>query len=182
MLIGGLGGTLELRSEGGETRLRGRFPYSAVTALAGGRHEQFAARAFAPRIDAGEDVHLLVAHDFDRPLASRSAGSLDLSDGDDALTFEARIAGGTSWAADFLAAHRAGLIRGLSPGFRVPPGGERVERRGADLVRTIGRAELFEISAVTVPAYPAAQVEARSWATDQAAPSDSGRALKRWRL
>jgi len=51
-----------------------------------------------------------------------------------------------------------------------------------DLVRTIGRAELFEISAVTVPAYPAAQVEARSWATDQAAPSDSGRALKRWRL
>ncbi|GAB1362414.1 hypothetical protein MASR1M32_16500 [Rhodobacter sp.] len=83
------------------------------------------------------------------------------------MTLEARIAGGTSWATDFLAAHRAGLIRGLSPGFRVQPGGERIESRGTGLLRTITRAAVFEFSAVTVPAYPLAQIEARAWETHQ---------------
>ncbi|MCB1343131.1 MAG: HK97 family phage prohead protease [Pseudooceanicola sp.] len=180
MLHGGFNGTLELRSEGGATRLRGRFPYGTATTLASGRQEQFAARAFAARIDNGADIYLLSGHDFDKPLASRAAGSLDFRDDDDALTFEARIDAGTSWAADFLAAHKAGLIRGLSPGFNVPPGGERVERRGDGILRTVTSADLFEISAVTRPAYPEAQVEARSWETHQDRQPYRGPAL-RWR-
>ncbi len=99
------------------------------------------------------------------PLGPRAP--LTISDTDAALVLEARIEGGTSWAQDFLAAHRAGLVRGLSPGFRVQSGGERIEQRGAGLLRTITRAALFELSAVTVPAYPEAQIEARSWETHQ---------------
>lgn len=184
MLWGGHLGALEIRAEGGETRLTARFPYGLETELAPGRREVIASRAFADRIEAGEDIHLLSGHDYNRPLASRSAGNLTLTDGDDTLLIEARIDGGTSWARDFLAAHGAGLIRGLSPGFRVQGGGERIERRGAGVLRTITRAALFEISAVTRPAYSTAQIEARAWETHQDRQPYRGAVhpLNRWRL
>ena len=83
---------------------------------------------------------------------------------------------------DFLAAHASGLIRGLSPGFRVADGGERIERRGTELVRTITQADLFEVSAVTVPAYPQAQIEARAWETHQDRLQYRTHHLNRWRL
>lgn len=167
MLWGSSQGALELRSEGGATRLRATFPYGSETELAAGRHEVIAARAFADRIEAGSEIHLLAGHDYDRPLASRSAGNLTVTDTDAAVIVEARIDAGTTWARDFLAAHAAGLIRGLSPGFRVDQGGERIESRGAGLLRTVTRAQVFEFSAVTIPAYPQAQIEARAWETHQ---------------
>ncbi len=74
MLWGASTGALELRSEGGETRLRATFPYGAETELAPGRREVIAAGAFADRIEAGEDIHLLAGHDYAKPLASRAAG------------------------------------------------------------------------------------------------------------
>ena len=183
MLYGAHSGALELRTEGGATRLRATFPYGAETELAPGRREVVASRAFADRIEAGEDIHLLSGHDYEKPLASRAAGNLTVTDTDAALVIEARIDGGTSWARDFLAAHGAGLIRGLSPGFRVAPGGERIESRGAGLLRTVTRAALFEVSAVTVPAYSAAQIEARAWGVSDKLSITSGlhRTLNRWR-
>jgi len=181
MLWGVASGALELRQEDGGVRLSGRFPYATDTELAPGRVERIEARAFAARVEAGEDLHLLSGHDYAKPLASRSAGTLEVRDTDAALEFEARIDAGTSWAADFIAAHRAGLVRGLSPGFRVPAGGERVERRGAGVVRSITRADLFELSAVTRPAYPAAQIEARRWQAERGERSPD-HPLKRWRL
>lgn len=167
MLWGAMHGSLELRAEGGATRLRATFPYGRETEIAPGRFEVIAPRAFAGRIDAGEEIHLLAGHDYNRPLAARSAGNLRVTDADDALTLEAEIDGGTTWAADFLAAHRAGLVKGLSPGFRVPRGGERIEQRAQGVLRTITGADLFEVSTVTRPAYPEAQIEARCWETHQ---------------
>ncbi|MEQ9257505.1 MAG: HK97 family phage prohead protease [Roseovarius sp.] len=175
MLWGAHNGSLELRTEGGETRLRATFPYGEIAVLADGgrfgreRQEVFAPRAFAERIASDEDIHLLAGHDFDKPLASRAAGSLTVTETDQALTMEARITpemAEVSYARDFLNAHAAGLVRGLSPGFRVRPGGERVEERGKAILRTITAADLIEISAVTRPAYPKAQIEARSWIFD----------------
>ena len=111
------------------------------------------------------------------------AGNLTVTDSDDALVIEAQIDSGTSWARDFLAAHGAGLIRGLSPGFRVMPGGERIERRGAGILRTIAQADLFEVSAVTRPAYPEAQIEARNWQpVGEVAARLTAHHFKRWRL
>jgi HK97 family phage prohead protease len=172
MLWGAHFGSLELRTEGGEIRLRATFPYGRQTVLAAGigagreRRETIAARAFADRIERGEDVHFLAGHDFNKPLASRAAGTLTLTETDEALTVEATISadmGSVSYVRDFLSAHRAGLVRGLSPGFRVRPGGETVEERGTAILRTITAADLIEISAVTRPAYPQAQIEARNW-------------------
>lgn len=172
MLWGAHTGSLELRTEGGETRLRATFPYGRETVLAERvgmgreRREMIAARAFADRIERGEDVHFLFGHNFNKPLASRSAGTLTLTETDDALTIDATISadmGQVSYVRDFLSAHAAGLVRGLSPGFRVRPGGETVEERGDAILRTIKAADLIEISAVTKPAYSQAQIEARNW-------------------
>ncbi|WP_206453867.1 HK97 family phage prohead protease [Aurantimonas marina] len=186
MLWGSSHGALELRTEGGATHLRATFPYGVETELAEGRLEVVAPRAFAGRIEAGEDIHLLSGHDYNKPLASRAAGTMQVSETDQALMIEATIDGSTSWARDFLAAHAAGLIRGLSPGFRVQNGGERIERRAKGLLRTVTAAALFEVSAVTRPAYPAAQIEARAWAVSERSEvvSTPGQShpLNRWRL
>ncbi|MEY8838490.1 HK97 family phage prohead protease, partial [Cribrihabitans sp. XS_ASV171] len=120
------------------------------------------------------EIHFLAGHSFDRPLASRRAGTLTLEDSDEALTFTAILTveiQRAQWVQDFLAGYAAGLIVGLSPGFRIPPpeavpdAEETVEEDPAEgnaLIRIIRAALLFEISAVTRPAYEEATVEERS--------------------
>ncbi len=171
---------LELRTEGGETRLSGRFPYGRETILrAAGNggpelREVFAPRAFNMRIEhRNRNIHLLAGHDFAKPMASLGARTLDLTDTDDALLIEARIdpaLANVSYIADMLSSIKAGLIIGLSPGFRVPaslPGAEVIQRTGNSILRTVKNAFLEEISIVTRPAYPDAQIEARCWQTPQ---------------
>ncbi|MEO0344473.1 MAG: HK97 family phage prohead protease [Pseudomonadota bacterium] len=178
MLWGGAQGGVEIRQDqDGAVQLVGRFPYQSITILWDGgrtgqaRKEQIASRAFSKRISGDDDIHLLIGHDFDRPLASRSAGNLRITEADDALSFSASISAklrASPYVQDFLGALGAGLIRGLSPGFRVPdePQSETVRSDAGGLLRTVNRADLFELSAVTVPAYPEAQIEARSWQID----------------
>lgn len=174
----------EIRAEGGVTRLQGQFAYGQETTLADGRRERFASGAFRSRVLAGENVFLLAGHDPEKPLASVDAGSLTLRDDDTGLHIEARVAATTTWAADALAALAAGLTKGLSPGFRVPAGGDIVTRNDGGLLRTVTQAQLFEISLVTRAAYDQAQISARNW---QPAPdnhiANAGlrRALSRWR-
>jgi HK97 family phage prohead protease len=192
MLWGGSIGGLDVRtSADGSTVLQGRFPYSVSTVLQGGRdrrREVFEARAFGASLADGGDIHLLVHHDFDKPLASRASGSLTIEDTDTALIFEARIAPemrSVSHVQDFLGTLAAGLVGGISPGFRVPKGGDLVKRDGEGLMRVVRSADLVEISAVTKPAYPAAQIEARSWDIPkhdvENAKSGLHRTLNRWR-
>ncbi|MDJ1008658.1 MAG: HK97 family phage prohead protease [Paracoccaceae bacterium] len=138
------------------------------------RKEVIAPRAFAYRVDRPEeDIHFLVGHSYDRPIASRGAGTLTLTDTNEALLLEILIANEmreVGYVRDFLAGFSAGLILGLSPGFRIPPtrvepDAEEIEeepndgqpdedgqpQRGA-LIRTVKSALLYEISAVTRPA------------------------------
>jgi HK97 family phage prohead protease len=163
MLTAAAQGGLEVRQESdGSVRLRGRFPYNQAAQLAPGRSEVFAPGSLEPR----QDTYLLSQHEFAHPLASTSAGTLEVRQEQDALAFTAILSpevAGTSHGRDAVALIRSGLAVGLSPGFRVPSGGERVERRGDELVRTVTRAELHELSIVTRPAFATAEVEARRW-------------------
>ncbi len=167
MLWGGEAGELELRNDQGDTVLVGRFPYRSTYQLAPGRRETFERRAFGGSVaDETHDIHLLANHSFDKPLASRAAGSLDLEDSDDALSFTARIDKAmlaASYVADLLAALKSGLVGGVSPGFRVPKGGDKVNRDSDGLTRIVNSAYLSELSLVTKPAYQSATVEARNW-------------------
>ncbi|WP_080581810.1 HK97 family phage prohead protease [Sinorhizobium fredii] len=215
MLTGFAEGDLILEERAAKSRsrrLRGRFPYKKRAILSDGgrtgrpRKEEFAPRAFAYNVEHEEvDIRLLVGHDFGKPLASRAAGTLELKDSDEALTFDATITEemqGVSWYQDFIRAFDSRLIRGVSPGFRIPPEravpkaeiiiqeedeGPGSENRGA-IIRMILAALLYELSLVTAPAYDEAEVEARNWnVTDSGllvpeAP-DAGlkRTLSRWR-
>lgn len=206
MLWGGHDGGLEVRKRAsGALALRGRFPYNKAAVLTDGgrtgrpRKEVIASRAFAYRISKpDEDIHLLVGHDYGQPLASRGAGTLDIKDSDEAVTLEATITEEmqqVSWVKDLLAAMTAGLIAGLSPGFRIPPeravkDAEKVEEEnpalGTAIIRTIFAALLYEISLVTRPAYPDTQIEARNWKPTEGGVlmperSGLGRTLSRWR-
>ncbi len=172
---------LELRREGdGTRRLRGRFPYGKRAVLGAGgngrrpRKEEFAPRAFSFAVDDPErELHLLVGHDFGHPLASRKNGTLTVTDTAEALTFDAVLSPEiqrASWVQDFLAGFSAGLIVGISPGFRIPPpeavpdAEETIEedpQEGNALVRIIRAAVLFELSVVTRPAYSETEIEER---------------------
>ena len=201
-------GTLELRAGGGRgRRLRGRFPYGdsnrAIVSDGGRtgrpRKEVFAARAFEYRVaDPKAEIHLLIGHDYGKPLASKLTGGLVLRDSAEALVFDADISpeiASTSYFLDWFAGFSAGLVVGLSPGFRIPPPAavppeeaEKVEeedpKEGRALIRTIFQALLFEISLVTAPAYPETEVEARTASRAAALVAARQRALeahRRWR-
>ena len=187
MLHGAFIGDLEVRrAADGATRLVGRFPYGSTAVLSDGgrtgrpRKERIAPRAFSYRIERPEeDIHLLTGHDYNRPLASRKAGTLDVQDSDEAVTFTAIIAqeiANVTHVRDTLALLNGSLAVGISPGFRLPPeravakperieqepdDGPGSERRGA-IIRTITDALLYELSIVTRPAYEDAAVEARA--------------------
>jgi HK97 family phage prohead protease len=206
VLFGAIDGGLEQRrKKGGAGRLVGRFPYGKPAVLSDGgrtgrpRKEVIASRAFSYRVDRPEeDIHFLAGHSYDRPLASRGAGTLDLRDTTEALYFQAVITAEmqeVSYVRDFLAGFAAGLIMGLSPGFRIPPkraveDAETVEDEGHDpengahnaIIRTVHHALLYEISAVTRPAYQEAQIEERNWSPSLVRPDDGlQRTLNRWR-
>jgi uncharacterized protein len=204
MLWGAHGGGLELRrADDGSHRLQGRFPYGKPAVLSdGGRtgrpqKEIIEPRAFSYRVDLpDEDIHLLVGHDYDMPLASKKTGTLSLRDTAEALVFNAiitRSIAETTHGRDALALIGAGLAVGISPGFRIPPEravpkAETIEEEPdrpeegmhRAIIRHILAALLYELSVVTRPAYPEAQVEARNWNPEATAPRVF--MPKRWRV
>ena len=121
---------------------------------------------------ARRNVDLLSGHDFNRPMASLRAGTLRLTDSDDALSFEATLPAESrqpSWMRDAVLSVEGGLAPGVSPGFRVPPASAvanaetLVDEPGHPgvQIRQINQAVLSELSIVTRPAYAETEVEAR---------------------
>lgn len=169
---------LEVRQQGKAPVIRGLFPYGALAVMSDRgavRKERFARGAFrfALQDEPDREINLLVGHSFDKPLASRQNGSLVLRDTDDALTFEATIEPDlldVTHIRDALAMLAAGLVTGISPGFRVPPkdvvpDAERLDPEPGNkavLIRTLLAVVLFELSLVTRPAYPDSQAELRA--------------------
>ena len=137
------------------------------------RKERFSPRAFKHSIEDDPDrrIDILVGHSFDKPIASRQAGTLTIKDSADAVTFEARLPSDPpSWVADAEKAVAAGLMVGLSPGFTVPPAGvvpdaETLEDEPGNpgvQIRVINQAVLREFSVVTSAAYQDATVDLRA--------------------
>ena len=165
---------LEIRRSGRTRTLSGRFNYGSMATIRDRgrvRKERFEPRAFRFAIEDGSrQIDVLVGHSFDKPLASRKAGTLDIADGDDGVTFEARLPDDPpSWVIDAERAIAAGLMTGLSPGFTIPPASavpdaERLEPEPGNpgvQVRVIREAVLREFSVVTAPAYADAAVDLR---------------------
>lgn len=168
---------LELRQEGNE--IRGRFPYGQTATVADRgrvRKEMIAPGAFRFAIDdTSRELSLLRGHSFDAPLASRRAGTLRVTETDEAVDFVATLpaeADRPSWVTDTVASIRAGLSQGISPGFRLPPR-SAVDRAPETFepepggspgveIRVIRDAILVELSIVSRPSYTDSEVEIRS--------------------
>ena len=72
--------------------------------------------------DDTREIQLLLGRDYDRPLASRRAGSLELTDGPDALSFKVDRLPDTSYVRDFRAQQESGAaVFGVAALFRIPP-------------------------------------------------------------
>ena len=122
-------GNLEIRQFGGARSIVGTFNYGTTGTVSDRgrvRKESFASRAFRFAIDKEPDrkIDLLIGHDFGKPIASRQSGSLVIADSAEAVTFTATLpeeALTPSWVLDVEKAIANGTMKGLSPGFRVPP-------------------------------------------------------------
>ncbi len=168
---------LEVRQRGKRPVIAGRFPYKSLATIADRgkvRKERIMPGAFNFTLeDETREVNLLFGHSFDRPLASRHSGSLLLNDTEEALEFEATIAPGleeVTHVRDALTMVGAGLVAGVSPGFRVPPsdvvpGAETLDPEPGNpgvFIRTLSALLLYELSLVTRPAYEASEAELRA--------------------
>lgn len=126
------------------------------------------------------DTHILRGHDFNQSLGSRSGGQARVSVTPEAVHFEVDLpdpAEMSTAVRDAVLEVEQGILRGVSPGFRVPPRSV-VPDAEIDLpepgnpgvtIRQINQAVLFELSLVARPAYSETDVEVRADDLDGAA-------------
>lgn len=125
--------------------------------------EQIASGAFDESL-AARDVVGLWSHDTSQVLGNTKSGTLRLLSGKQELRFELDLPDTTS-GNDAFAIIQRGDVDGVSFGMRVTKekwASENREGGGKLYKRSILNAELYEISPVAFPAYPANEVSARS--------------------
>ena len=114
------------------------------------------------------NTHLLIGHDFNRPIADMRTGNLTVEHTAEAVHLRATLPAegeAPSWIEDAVKAVKGGQLRGVSPGFNVgPKGGERLVREvdGPSMVREILDAMAPEYSIVSRPAFPLTDVDVRA--------------------
>ena len=117
------------------------------------------------------DIHILVGHDFNKPLGSVAKGTAKVKKTEEALEFEVDlppIDAMPSYMRDLVDQISGDLVDGISPGFHLPPSNINpnaekfvpepkipgVKPSSAEiLLREIHDVILKELSIVTVPAY-----------------------------
>lgn len=137
-------------------------PFNSQTLIGGAFREQIDPRAWNKTLVDGDQV-LLDNHNQAKPLARRSAGTLELHAGHGGVLWSAE-ASNTSYANDVLENVRAGNYGGCSFSFQVTKGGDKWEEDTPDGIplRTLMDIKVREISVVTFPQYDDTSVQARS--------------------
>lgn len=125
--------------------------------------EEIRKGAFADSLTKRDQV-ALAHHDWSKPLARRSAGTLSLTEDDTGLRVEFQLPDTTD-GRDMDANLRNGNVKGFSFGMAVSGEEWRWAQAAGELDhRTVTKADLYEVSPVTLPAYDAtvAEVSQRS--------------------
>ena len=149
---------LELRQEGDENVVVGYGSvFNTLSNELGGFREIIAEGAFDGRLE--DDVRFLINHEG-LPLARTTNGTLKLTTDERGLKYEAKVAN-TSLGRDLIELMRNGTINQSSFAFVVED--DSWEVRDGVNVRTINKvSRLYDVSAVTYPAYEEASVALRS--------------------
>ena len=171
--------SLEIRQDGNSgRRLFGMFRYSQTATMSDRgrvRKERIEPLAFEFALGSPDhEINLIRGHNFDQPLASKGAGTLILDDTNEGLAFSAALpseAEQPAYMRDTVLMVQGGLLRGISPGFTIPPPNVVPSAEGLEPepgnpgveIRVIRAAVLYELSLVTRPAYPGTEIDAREW-------------------
>lgn len=149
---------LELRQEGEDNIVVGYGSvFNTLSNELGGFREIISEGAFDGRLN--DDVRFLINHDG-LPLARTTNGTLKLTTDERGLKYEAQVAN-TSLGRDLIELMRNGTINQSSFAFVVED--DSWEVRDGVNVRTINKvSRLYDVSAVTYPAYEEASVALRS--------------------
>lgn len=127
----------------------------------GGFREMIAPGAFTDTILA-DDVRALFNHDGNFVLGRNKAGTLELAE--DSIGLAVRIKPpATQWAKDLLVSMKRGDITQMSFGFQVVKDGQKWMRDGTNVIRSLLKLRLFDVSPVTFPAYPQTDASVRSY-------------------
>ena len=152
---------IELRQDGDSPRSVSWYPalFDTLSVDLGGFRERISRRAFTETLKA-HDIPALINHDRTQILGRTSKGSLKLSvdlRGLQALT----SIPDTTYARDLIANLENGNINGGSFAFLPTRDSWKMENVEGEqepvLVRTVHEARLFDVSLVTMPAYPATE-------------------------
>jgi len=134
--------------------------FNALSEDLGGFREQIAPGAFKNAIGR-DDVRALFNHDSNLILGRNKAGTLRMSEDDTGLAIEIDPPD-TQYARDLMVSMERGDITQMSFGFSVTKQGQKWEENGQTHTRTLTDVRLYDVSPVTLPAYPQTDVALRS--------------------
>jgi HK97 family phage prohead protease len=170
------GAELRAVGEGNDRKLVGYAAvFDSLSVDLGGFRETIQPGAFKRSLDAGEDVAALVDHDPSRIIGRRSAGTLKISEDKTGLRVEIKPADTTA-GRDLMTSVARGDVRSMSFGFTLGDGGDgdawAKDGEGRE-IRTLKNVNLFDVSAVTYPAYPDTSIAQRSRTTWKGKPMNN---------
>jgi HK97 family phage prohead protease len=151
-----LSAPLEVRADG-QTVAGYAAVFNSETDIGGMFREKIAPGAFKPSLNG--DVRALWNHVSSNVIGRTKAGTLRLAEDNKGLAVEIDLPD-TQVGRDLRENMRLGNVDGMSFGFRVTK--QQWDETGDIPVRTIEEVELFEVSAVTFPAYEATEIALRS--------------------
>ena len=152
--------TFTTREDGDEMTIEGYFAvYNSNYEIWDGASESFAPGAFGDSV--GNDIRALINHDTTLVLGRTKNHTLELRDDDHGLWGKVTINPNDQAAVDLYNRVKRGDVDGCSVGFHIIE--EATENRPDGTIHwTITRAELFECSACTFPAYQETNISARA--------------------
>ena len=158
---------IELRSEvDGKVTLRGYAAvFNSLSQDLGGFVEIIRPGAFTRTLASGADVRFLVNHDG-APLARTKSGTLRLAEDQRGLRMEADLDPSDPDVQALVPKIRRGDMDQMSFGFTTKSDIWRQE--GERQIRELHNVDLFDVSAVTYPAYQATEMALRSLAKAKA--------------
>lgn len=126
----------------------------------GGFKEKISRGAFAESVK--RDIVALWSHNPDLVLARTTNGTLTLEEDESGLKFR-MLLDDDQWGDFAFRKIKRGDVKGMSFGFRIAPkGDEWGYNEKKELIRTLSKVQLLEVSPTAFPAYTQTKVSARS--------------------
>lgn len=142
-----------------------------------GFREKINKGAFTESIQV-DDIRALIDHDSSKILGRNKAGTLRLQEDDKGLKVEIDIPP-TTTGRDLITSVKRGDISQMSFGFRTIS--DEWHKEDEQDIRTLSKVKLFDVSAVTFPAYQDTTIAVRSyeqWKSEQTQPENNNDVLR----